>query len=46
MTPKDVTLEDALFCFEEGSDQGVFLKSPDRDWGPPVELVCQSNGPG
>ena len=39
MTPKDVTLEDAFFCFEEGSDPGVLLKSPGRDWRPPVELA-------
>ena len=46
MVPEDVPFDDALFCFEEGSDQGVFLKSPDKDRRPPVELVCQSNGPG
>ena len=37
MVPKDVPFDDALFQFEQGSDQGVLLKSPSRDRRPLVE---------
>ena len=41
MMPKDVPFDDALFCFEWGSNLDAHLKSPSRNQRAHVELAIR-----